>query len=61
MVLIKVTYDAYNQEFRLIDAKLARLFEDGETYLLAMDLLPQQFEETEGQFLDFGHAEMGHA
>jgi hypothetical protein len=61
MVLIKVTYDAYNQEFRLLDPKLARLFEDGETYVLTTDFLLQESGSDEGQFIDFGQAEIGHA
>jgi hypothetical protein len=61
MVLIKVTYDAYNQEFRLLDPKLARLFEDGETYVLTMDFLSQGIEENDGHYIDLGRAEIGHA
>jgi len=38
MVLIKVQWDAYNRQFRLIDRELARALEDGETYMLIADV-----------------------
>ena len=38
MVLIKVQYDAYNRQFRLLDRELAGRLEDGETYVLVADL-----------------------
>jgi hypothetical protein len=60
MILIKVTYDAYNQEFRLLDPKLARLFVDGETYVLTTDFLPESSDD-QGQYVDFSQADIGHA
>jgi hypothetical protein len=38
MVLIKVQWDAYNRQFRLIDRELAPALEDGETYMLIADV-----------------------
>jgi hypothetical protein len=51
MVLIKVQYDAYNRQFKLLDGGMARLLEDGGTYLLILDvpvteLLPADSVET---------------
>ena len=60
MVLIKVTYDAYNQEFRLLNPKLASLFVDGETYVLTADCLPQECAD-DIRYIDFSQAEIGHA
>jgi hypothetical protein len=44
MVLIKVQYDAYNRQFKLIDRELARTLEDGETYVLIADLSTKDLE-----------------
>jgi len=60
MLFIKVAYDAYNQQFRLIDPKMARMFADGDMYLLVVDFFPQN-SEVEAQFIDLTQAEMGHA
>ena len=38
MVLIRVRYDAYNRQFKLIDRDLARILEDGETYVVMADV-----------------------
>ena len=38
MTLIKVQYDAYNRQFKLLDRDLAHTMADGETYLLIVDL-----------------------
>jgi len=38
MVLIKVQYDAYHRQFKLVDRELARVLEDGETYVLIADV-----------------------
>jgi hypothetical protein len=38
VVLIKVQYDAYNRQFKLLDGQLAHALEDGENYLLIADL-----------------------
>ena len=38
MVLIKVKYDAYNRQFKLLDSNLAHVLDDGETYMLIADV-----------------------
>jgi hypothetical protein len=38
MVLIKVRYDAYNRQFKLMDRELAHLLGDGETYVVLADV-----------------------
>jgi hypothetical protein len=59
MILVKVAYDAYNQEFRLVDPQLNHMFDDGETYLLAVDIFPTEWEKDDA--LNYPPAEMGHA
>jgi hypothetical protein len=59
MILVKVQYDAYNQRFRLVDPTLSRMFDDGEEYLLAVDIFPTDWEEDE--VVGFSPAEIGHA
>ena len=44
MVLIKVQYDAYNRQFRLLDRELARILDDGETYTLIADVSIKDLE-----------------
>jgi len=60
MFIIKVTWDARSQQFRLMDSKLTNMFEDGDLYMLVVDFFPQD-EEMDGQFIDMDQAEMGHA
>jgi hypothetical protein len=60
MFIVKVAWDARNQQFRLMDSKLAHMFEEGDIYLLVVDFFPQDLE-TDGQFIDLDQAEMGHA
>ena len=60
MFIIKVTWDARSQQFRLMDSKLTNMFEDGDLYMLVVDFFPQG-EEMDGQFIDMDQAEMGHA
>ena len=48
MVLIRVHYDAYNRQFKLIDGELAHALEDGETYLLIADLSSEDLSLTVG-------------
>jgi hypothetical protein len=60
MFIVKVAWDARNQQFRLMDQKLAGIFEDGDMYLLVVDFLPQQ-SAGEGEFVDLDQADMGHA
>jgi hypothetical protein len=38
MALIKVQWDAYNRQFKLLDREVARTLEDGETYMLIADV-----------------------
>jgi hypothetical protein len=44
MVFIKVRYDAYNRQFKLIDVHLAQTLEDGETYMLVADVSVKDVE-----------------
>jgi hypothetical protein len=60
MFIVKVSWDARNQHFQLMDQKLANMFVDGDMYLLVVDFLPHA-TEGEGQFIDLDQAEMGHA
>jgi len=60
MFIVKVSWDAQNQQFRLMDQKLANMFEDGDMYLLVVDFFPQA-SDGDGQFIDLDQAEMGHA
>jgi hypothetical protein len=60
MFIVKVEWDARNQQFRLVDQKLAHFFEEGDVYLLVVDFLPQQ-TDSDGMFIDLDQAEMGHA
>jgi hypothetical protein len=61
MFLVKLAYDGYNHQFRLVDQKLANMFEDGEMYLLVVDFFPEEIEASEGQFIDLNQADIGHA
>ena len=38
MVLIRVEYDGYNRQFKIVDRELAHSLEDGEIYLLIADV-----------------------
>jgi hypothetical protein len=60
MFIVKVAWDARNQQFRLMDQKLSNMFEDGDMYLLVVDFLPHE-SEVDGGFIDLDQAEMGHA
>jgi hypothetical protein len=44
VVLIKVQYDAYNRQFKLLDQQLVRALEDGETYVLIADVSLQDLK-----------------
>jgi hypothetical protein len=55
MVLIKVQYDAYNRQFKLLDLQLAKTLEDGESYVLIADVSvtdvePKQPAEIQAEF-----------
>jgi len=60
MLIVKVSWDAVNQQFRLTDQKLANMFEDGDMGLLVVDFFPHTYG-VDGQFIDLDQAEMGHA
>jgi hypothetical protein len=60
MFIVKVAWDARNQHFRLMDQKMAHMFEDGDMYLLVVDFFPQDFDADE-QFIDLDQADIGHA
>jgi hypothetical protein len=60
MFIVKVAWDAQSRQFRLVDSKLAHMFEEGDVYLLVVDFFPQDLE-SDGQFIDLDQAEMGHA
>ena len=60
MFIVKVAWDAQNQQFRLMDQKLGHMFEDGDMYLLVVDFFPQDSIADE-QFIDLDHADIGHA
>jgi hypothetical protein len=60
MFIVKVAWDARNQQFRLMDQKMAHIFEDGDMYLLVVDFFPQD-TQSDDQFIDLDQADMGHA
>ena len=60
MFIVKVSWDARTQHFRLVDQKLGHLFEEGDVYLLVVDSFPQE-ADADTQFIDLDHSEMGHA
>ena len=60
MFIVKVAWDARNQQFRLMDPKLAQVFEEGDIYLLVVDFFPQDVN-TDEQFIDLDQADIGHA
>ena len=43
MTLIRVRYDAYNRQFKLLDKPMSGVLEDGETYLI-MNFSGSDFE-----------------
>jgi hypothetical protein len=61
MFIVKVAWDARHQQFRLMDSKMAHVFEDGDMYLLVVDFCPPELDATDGQFIDLDQAEIGHA
>ena len=44
MVLIKVQWDAYNRQFKLLDREISHTLEDGETYMLIADVSVRDLE-----------------
>ena len=47
MILVKVAYDSQSQHFRLVDPDLVPMFDHGETYLIAVDIFPTEWIDTE--------------
>ena len=54
MVLIKVQWDAYNRQFKLLDRELARTLEDGETYMLMADVSVRDLESKQDMEIHSG-------
>jgi len=54
MVLIKVQWDAYNRQFKLLDRELARTLEDGETYMLIPDVSVRDLESKQDMEIPSG-------
>jgi hypothetical protein len=48
MTLIRVQYDAYNRQFKLLDKPMSGVLEDGETYLI-MNFSGSDFELEPGE------------
>ena len=46
MVLIRVQYDAYNRQFKLLDRELLAALEDGEIYVLIADVSVEDLRRT---------------
>jgi hypothetical protein len=44
MVLIRIQYDAYNRQFKIVDRELAQTLKDGETYMLIADISIKDLE-----------------
>jgi hypothetical protein len=49
MVLIKVQYDAYNRQFKVLDRDLMHLLDDGETYVLIADVSIEDVNVTDAE------------
>jgi len=52
MVLVRVQYDAYNRQFKILDRELAKIMKDGEDYMLIADISVKDLEtkpSAEGQ------------
>lgn len=60
MFIVKVAWDARNQHFRLMDQKMAQMFEEGDMYLLVVDFFPQD-PGLDEQLIDLDQADIGHA
>jgi uncharacterized protein YkuJ len=59
MILVKVAYDSQSQQFRLMDPDHTYMFDDGETYLVAVDIFPSTFIDDDT--VDVLPAGIGHA
>ena len=58
MVLIKVQWDAYNRQFKLLDRELARTLEDGEVYMLIVDVSVRDLESKQDMEIFFGFVDV---
>ena len=54
MVQIKVQYDAYNRQFRLVDRELAHMLTDGENYLLIAEVSTGDLAPADNTQTDIG-------
>jgi hypothetical protein len=62
MILVKVAYDRQSQQFRLLDPDLMHMFDDGETYLVAVDIFPSDSTDwLDDATVDVLPAGIGHA
>jgi len=59
MILVKVAYDRQSQQFRLLEPDLTQMFDDGETYLIALDIFPTELLDSD--MVDVLSAGIGHA
>ena len=44
MVLVRVQYDAYNRQCKILDRELAKTMKDGEAYMLIADISIKDLE-----------------
>lgn len=59
MIFIRVRYDAYDRQLRLLDRELAGMLDDGETYLLAVD--SSTVESGTEDFIELRDSDLAHA
>jgi hypothetical protein len=59
MFILKVAYDGYNHQFRLIDRGLSHMFQDGEVYLLVVDFFPEPADGMD--LIEFRDTDIGNA
>jgi hypothetical protein len=59
MIFIRVRYDVYDRQFKLLDRELAGMLEDGETYLLAVD--SSTVESGTEDFIEVRDSDLAHA
>jgi len=52
MILVQVAYDRLSRQFRLLDPDLIHMFDDGETYLVAVDIFPTDCSGCSGDECD---------
>jgi hypothetical protein len=61
MILIQVSYDRLTRQFRLLDPDLIHMFDDGETYLVAVDIFPTDCSDDDCDTVEVLPAGIGHA